>query len=194
MRVELKIIDLLMRNVEKKFTVNEIAKALNAYYSHVYKSVNKLAKEGVVIKEKVGKSHLCSLNFDNEKTIALIQLDEIERRNDFYNLKKEIKIILEDFVKAIRPSNPLTIVLFGSYAKNIATKESDIDILVIGKNLAKIDIITKEIYSKYDKEINVVMMSAREFKKQKSKAIIKEIIKNHYVLYGVEKFVDLIFK
>ena len=90
--------------------------------------------------------------------------------------------------------NPISIVLFGSYAKGTATKESDIDILLISKTKAGIDKITKEIYAKYGKEINPVIMTSEDFKRQKDKALIKEIIKDHYVLYGVEKFVNLVLK
>lgn len=195
MKIELKIVDLLARNTERKLTINEIAKSLKEYYSFVHKTVNKLIKDGVVLKDQAGKSHLCSVNLENEKTIALIQLSEIEKKNEFYNSNKELKVILEDFVKSIRLIvNPVSIVLFGSYAKGISTRESDIDILLVSKAKTGIDKITKEIYAKYGKEINVIAMTPDDFKKQKDKALIKEVIKDHYVLYGAGKFVNLVFK
>gem|GEM_PF-983753 len=195
MKLELKIVDLLARNAERKFTINEIAKSLKEYYSFVHRTVNKLIKDSVVAKEKAGKSHLCSINLGAEKTIALINLSEIEKKSDFYNSNKEIKIILEDCVKSVESTvNAISVVLFGSYAKGTATKESDIDILLIGKTKTGIDKTTKEVYAKYGKEINAVVMTSEDFKRQKDKALIKEIIKDHYVLYGVEKFVNLVFK
>ena len=195
MKLELKIICLLARNTERKFTINEVAKSLNEYYSFVHRTVNKLIKDSVIAKEKAGKSHLCSINLSSEKTVALIQLSEIENKNDFYNSNKELKVILEDFVKSAESTaKPISIVLFGSYAKSTATEESDIDILLISKAKAAIDKMTKEAYAKYGKEINALLMTPGDFKKQKDKAIIKEIIKNHCVLYGVENFVNLMFK
>lgn len=195
MKLELKIVDLLSRNRERKFTINEIAKSLKEYYSFVHRTVNRLIKDGVITKEKAGKSYLCSVNLENEKTIALIQLSEIEKKNEFYNSNKELKVILEDFVKSAKSTvNPISIVLFGSYAKGTATKESDVDIILISKTKAGIDKIAKEIYAKYGKEINAVLMTPNDLKKQKDKALIQEIIKDHYVLYGVEKFVNLVFK
>ena len=195
MKLELKIVDLLARNTERKFTINEVAKFLKEYYSFVHRTVNKLIKDGVITKEKAGKSHLCSINLGSKKTVVLIQLSEIEKKNDFYNSNKELKIILEDFVKSVESADsPISIVLFGSHTKNTATKESDIDILMISKAKAGIDKITKEVYAKYGKEINAIVMTPDDFKKQKDKALIKEIIKDHYVLFGAEKFVNLVFK
>ena len=195
MKLELKIVDLLARNTERKFTINEIAKFLEEYYSFVHRIVNKLIKDSVVTKEKAGKSYLCSINLYNEKTIILVNLSKIEKKNDLYNSNKELKIILEDFVKSAESLiTPISIVLFGSYAKGTATKESDIDILLISKTKVGIDKITKEIYAKYGKEINPVIMTSEDFKRQKDKSLIKEIIKDHYVLYGVEKLVNLMFK
>lgn len=195
MKLELKIIDLLARNTERKFTINEIAKSLQNYYSFVHRTVNRLAKDSVIIKEKAGKSYLCSINLGAEKTFALMQLSELEKKNEFYSSNKELKVILEDFVRSVESTaNPISIVLFGSYAKGTATKESDIDILLISKPKSSIDKITKEVYAKYGKEINAVLVTSDDFKKQKDKDLIKEIIKEHYVLYGVEKFVNLVFK
>lgn len=195
MKLELKIVDLLARNIERKFSINEIAKSLKEYYSFVHRIVNKLIKEGIVTKEKAGKSYLCSINLGAEKTVALIQLSEIEKKNELYNSNKELKVILEDFVKSAESTvNPISIVLFGSYAKGTAIKESDVDILLISKSKTGIDKLTKELYAKYGKEINSVVMTPESFKKQKEKVLIREIVKDHYVLYGTEKFVGMVFK
>jgi predicted nucleotidyltransferase/biotin operon repressor len=194
--MRLEIVHLLAKNKEKKFTINELAKALGKYYSFVHKSVNKLSEEGIIIKIKAGRSYLCSLDFGNEKTLTMIQLSEIQKREKFYSANKELKLILEDFVKSAESKikDIVTIVLFGSYAKGTETKDSDIDILVINSCKNSVEKITKEIYAKYGKEIIPIALSKKEFEKQKDKALIREIIKTHYVLYGVEKFVSLVFK
>ena len=195
MKLELRIVDLMARNTEKKFTINETANALKEYYSFVHRTVNNLNKDDVIIKEKAGKSYLCSLNITNEKTLTLIQLSEIEKKDEFFRENKELKLILEDFVKSAGSQiDIISIALFGSYAKSTATKGSDIDILLISKTKAGIDKITKEIYAKYGKEINTIVMTPDDFKKQKNKAVIKETIKDHYILFGAEKFVSLVFK
>jgi predicted nucleotidyltransferase len=196
MKLELKIVDLLTKDVKKGLTINEIAKKSGEYYSFVHRIVNRLAKDGVITKNKVGKSYLCSLNLNNEKTLTLIQLSEIEKKEEFYSANKELKLILEDFVRSLEPQNKniLSIVLFGSYAKGSATKESDIDILIITTGKVDVEKVAKECYAKYGKEVSSMLINTNDFKKQCEKAVIKEIISNHYVLHGVESFVNLVFK
>ena len=157
--------------------------------------IDRLTKDKVIIRNKAGKAYLCTLNFENEKTLTLLSLAEIENKDEFYTKNKELKIVLEDFLKSIKvKNNTISVVLFGSYSKGTATNESDIDILVIGKEKASIDKTTREINAKYGKEINVIVMSPKDFKSQQDKALIKEIISNHYILYGADKFVGLVFK
>lgn len=194
MRIELKIVDLLARNADRNFTINEIAKSMKEYYSFVHRTVNKLTKENVITKNKAGRAYLCSLNLDDEKTLTLVQLSEIEKRNEFYDKNKELKLILDDFVKSAE-SQPsmLSVVLFGSYSKGNTTKESDIDVLLLCKKILDVVKITKEIYAKYGKEINPIIMTLGDFKGQRNKALVKEIVHNHHILYGVENFVGLVF-
>jgi len=188
MKLELKVIDLLNRNKEKSFTIHEIAKSLNQHYSFVHRIIGRLSKDNVLIKKKIGKAHVCSLNIDNEKTAALLTLAEIERKEEFYQENKEIKLILEDFIHSIKKDDIYSILLFGSYAKGSSVKNSDIDILVLVKNKILINRTVKELYAKYGKEISVIILTFKELRQQKDKEFVKEVISNHYILYGFEIF------
>lgn len=195
MTLELKVVGLLARDIEKRFTINEIAGALGQHYSFVHRVVNRLSEDGVIIKTKAGKAYLCSMDIKNEKTRALIQLNEIEKREKA-DMDKVLKLVLDDFVKSLEPVNKniVSIILFGSYAKGTATEESDIDVLLISKGKLDIEKITKQIYAKYGKEISPVIMSPGEFKRQKNDVLIREIVAEHYVLYGIENFVNMVFE
>lgn len=194
-KLELRIVDFLAKNLEKSFTINEIAKALGQYYSFVNRVIGRLANEGVIKIRKAGKAHLCSLDLNSEKTFALLSLAEIEKKEHLLKANKKLKLVLEDFTNDLKEKNSvITIVLFGSYAKNLATEKSDIDLFLIVKNKFPLEPITKEIYAKYGVEINIVALTEKEFKAQKDKEIIREIVKNHCVLYGTEDFVKRVFK
>ena len=192
MKLELKIVDLLLRNKEKDFTIHEISNALKQYYSLVHRTVEKLSKDNIIVRKKTGKAYVCSLNLENEKTHVLLTLSEIERKEEFYSKNRELKLILEDLVNSLKETfraKLYSIVLFGSYAKGTASKDSDIDILILAKNKAPIFRKIKDLYAKYGREINVIILTPKELEQQKQKEFVKEIIKNHYILYGSEKFI-----
>ena len=193
MRLELKIIDLMSKNLEKGFTINEIAKTLNEAYSFVNRVVNRLVEDKVIVAKKVGKALVCSLNLESDKTIALLHLNEVNRKESFYKENKKIKLILEDFLENLKSKfkdNLIFIVVFGSYAKGTAAKESDIDILIVAKKKPEITSLIREIHAKYGKEIVPILMTQTELKNQKEKPIIKEVIKHHYILHGFEEFIE----
>jgi predicted nucleotidyltransferase len=190
MKMELRVADLLARE-GKEFTINEAARQLHGHYSFVHRIVNRLEKDGVVKKRKAGKAYLCSLNF-SEKAMVMLKLAELEKRDELYKRNKQLKLILEDFLKLLE-SKVMSAVLFGSYSKGTEMKESDIDILLIMKGRADIDKAVREIYAKYGREISAINMRESEFANQAEKPIIKEIIKDHHVIFGAEKFVDMAF-
>lgn len=190
MKLELRIVDFLARE-GKEFTINEIAKQLDEYYSFVHRVISRLVKDHVVKNRKAGRAYLCSLNF-SEKALAMLKLAELEKRDELYVKNKHLKLILEDFLKPLE-NRVISAVLFGSYSKGVQTKESDIDVLLIVNDKAGIDKAVKEIYAKYGKEISAVNMTVAGFVKQKEKPIIKEIIKYHHVISGADKFVNMVF-
>ena len=80
----------------------------------------------------------------------------------------------------IKKCDSKLIILFGSYAKNIAKPESDIDIYLEteDQNIKK---KTEEINSKLSVKIGAF---------NKDSLLIKEIIKNHVILKGAERFYE----
>jgi predicted nucleotidyltransferase len=194
MKIRLKIIDALSRDIERKFTINELSKFIDEYYSFTYRTVDDLAKEKVLTVNRIGKSRLCSLNLGSEKTLALLQLCEIEKKDDLYRKNKELKMMLEDFAETVSSQKSAdAMILFGSYAKNTQRENSDIDVLIIGRT-RRVDGIARKFFSKFGREISPVVMTPANFEKQIGKDLIKEIIKDHYVLFGAENYVKMVFR
>ena len=85
--------------------------------------------------------------------------------------KKNVEIIVHEFVKALKTHNIRVdkAVLFGSYAKNSANSDSDIDIAIIspdlGKNFVKEAVFLKKISQDIDLDISPRPYSAEEYKK-----------------------------
>lgn len=92
---------------------------------------------------------------------------------------EEIKEILKEVLK----NQPVyQVILFGSYAKNIPTKNSDIDILIDSKEKIrglKFFALVDKIRERFDKEVDVI----EKLEIDKNSKIEKEIEKTGVVIY-----------
>jgi DNA-binding Lrp family transcriptional regulator len=79
-RLEQEILEVFDRDFSQLFSINQISKKLHKSYPHINAKVNNLIREGVLSKANVGRSYLCSLNLENEKSIALLMLESSERK------------------------------------------------------------------------------------------------------------------
>lgn len=195
MKLELKIVGLLAGDVKMGYTINGISKELGDFYSQVHRTVNRMTENNVIMQKRIGKSNVCSLNVDSEEALALLLLYEIEKRKELFKENKQLGLVLDDFIKTMKSKHKSieSIVLFGSNAKGTATEDSDIDVLVMSKAALSIEKDVKEIHAKYGKVINPVIMPVQDFVKQQEKAVIKEVIKDHIVLYGTEHYINAVF-
>ena len=191
MRLQLKIINLLAN--KKTFTINQIAIQLNESYSFVNRTVTKMTAENLILKEKIGHSFLCKLNTKNDKTRILMSLNEVNRKQEFLNKNKELKLIADEILSKIK-SKVISAAIFGSYTKNAQTKGSDIDLFIFAKKSFDTTELVKDIHAKYGKEVSPIVITEKQLKNQKNKPIIKEIFKYHIILIGFEDFVNLMFE
>ena len=192
MDTALQVVDLLWRNQEKAFTINEIAKLLDGTYSYVNRVVLQLVKDNVIVKKTVGHAFQCSLNKLPEKTKALVLLSEVSRKEEYYQKHGKFKLLFDDFLKELS-KDVLFLVLFGSYAKGTFTKESDIDVLIITKTRENITSALRKINALYGKEISPLLLTKKELQQRKEEPLIKEIIKNHIVISGAEGFIQVFY-
>ncbi len=197
MRLELKIMDLLAKNAKEALTMNEIAKRLDQHYSFVNRIIRRLASESAIILTKVGSAYICAFNHESEKAFALLSLAEIEKKDSFMEKNKQLKPLLEDLIKALNKAvknGILAVVLFGSYAKDLSTPKSDIDVMIIAKQRFPLGSVTREFYATSGIEANLLLLTEKDFKAQKDGELVTEILKDHCVLQGAEEFVRRAFK
>lgn len=79
-KLEQEIIQLYDNNLVDLFSINQISQKLNKKYPYINKKVSELIERGILKKMVIGRSYLCSLNLDNEKTILLLSLNEINKK------------------------------------------------------------------------------------------------------------------
>jgi predicted nucleotidyltransferase len=169
--LEYEIILVLLKN---KTHLREMARVLSESHSTLMRKINELVKENVLDYKREGKNKIFFIK-NNLKAKNYVYSAEIYKLNKLLNKHPEFSIIFEDIKKNFSKG---MIILFGSYAKGIPRVDSDIDIYLETNDL-KLKNRLKELHSKLGIKIGKFDVNS---------LLIKEIIKNHVIIRGVEDF------
>ncbi len=196
----LKIIGLMRKEIDKGKTILEISKRLKIGYRPTYNHITEMEKEGIMQIERIGSSKQCRLNLANSKTRHLLESLDIIGKEEFYKANPRLKTIIESLISKLTEnyiSEIHSIVLFGSYAKGTATKQSDTDILFIVSDLKDkklreaIERESAAYQYSHNIKISPLITDIEEFKKMlkaKELNIGKEVKESGVSLYGHEIF------
>jgi predicted nucleotidyltransferase len=171
--LELEVISSLIRN---KAYLREMARKLNESHSTVLRKINALVKENVLDFRKEGKNKIFFIK-NNLKAKNYVYSAEIYKFNKLLKAHPRLGTIFEDVKKNVPRG---MIILFGSYAKGSPKPNSDIDIYV-ETNDNDLKYKLQELNSKLSIKIGKFDMNS---------LLIKEIIKNHIIIRGLEDFYE----
>lgn len=169
-------LEIMLVLLKGKMHVRKIAQELGVPHSTVHRRVNELVTLNVLDfrmegKNKVifvKKSFQASNHVFNAERYKLIQLLQVYPK---------LNIILEEM---LAKTDARLVILFGSYAKFIARNTSDIDIYV--------ETTDEEVKSKMESVNSKIQIKIGEF--DMNSYLIKEIIKNHVIVKGVERYYE----
>lgn len=156
--------------------LREIARAIKEPHSTVLRRLNQMARENIIDFRKEGRNKMFFL----KKNISARNYIFTAERHKMLKLLKaypKLSIILEDILKS---SKERMVIIFGSYASFSAKEDSDIDVYIetIDRN------------AKYKMQELSSKLSVKTGNFDLSSLLIKEIIKNHVILKGVEDFYE----
>lgn len=191
-KTSLKIIELFLIE-RKECYLREIAKKTNKSTSTTSRQLNLLKNDGILNEKRVGKELFYSLNLKNNSALKLCELVEIQKLESFYKRNSEMKIILEDFLNKIKDENLVSAAVFGSVANESYAKDSDIDLILITNKRKEFTEEIRNIHAEYGRDLSIVSMTKKEFREKKSEPLVREVIRNHLILYGYEHFVREVF-
>ncbi|MFC1754321.1 hypothetical protein ACFL96_13175 [Thermoproteota archaeon] len=162
--LELRIIELLSRNLDKLFSISDISKELKVAYSHAYVFVKRLIGLEIISTQKVGKTIVCRLNLKQPLTLA--KVSEISYKKTLQWSKKD----------------PRSEKLF----ERIEQIKDSVHSILLQNN--KIIIIVPENMQDADFSIfkNRNVITARELRKNKN------FYANSFILHGAEKYWSLV--
>jgi predicted nucleotidyltransferase len=170
---KLEIINVLLK---RKYHIRKIAEELKINHMMIVRKIKQLSDENVVDFTKQGKNQVYFL----KKTVESRAYTFIAEN---YNLVKTISKYpeLRSIVEKIQKDERIKLaLLFGSYAKGIAKKESDIDIFIETRNKN-----LKRELSLIDSKLSIKIGM---YNKQDN--LIKEIDKDHIVIKGIEHYYE----
>jgi len=169
-------LEIILALIKSNMHLREIARTISKPHSSVLRKINKLLKENVLDYKKEGKNKVFFIK-NNLNAKTYVYSAEIYKLNKVLNKYPKLSIILEDIKRNVPKG---IIMLFGSYAKENTKRESDIDIYIETDD-NKIKKKVEELNSKISVKIGGFDINS---------LLIKEIIKNHVIIRGVEGFYE----
>jgi hypothetical protein len=181
---DLKVISLYTGEYNSRFYLREICKLSKLPLKTCQNTLVNLEREKVLKSKTEGKNKYFSLNLDNINVKSYLLKAEIYKTELFLEKYPEFKI----FLKSINTNS--TIIIFGSFAKLKADKNSDADLFIIADNEEKLPhhLLPHKIHQNSLKED-----SFRKAILQKE-ALIKEIEANHIILNNPFSYVNIFWE
>lgn len=170
----------------KKVYGRELIGKISLSQKNIALTLNELEREGILIGNTSGNRKYYSLNFNNP--VLPFQIIGFENLKFLNFLEKNKKII--DFSKEVEGE---IVCVFGSYAKGLNKKDSDLDLFIVGKvDSLKI----RKLGERYGFDIQLFNILSKDFERvvKENKGVFKEVLENHVLLKGGEFFVKEVLK
>ena len=129
-----KVLRLMIQKPYLSWGLTEISEKLNISKSNVLRIIKVLLANNIIHKQKSGRKILYKINYEMELVKILWKLYMEESK---LNIKPEFKNIIDLFYHQYKDRIELFI-LFGSVARGLETKKSDIDLIIVTED--KVDI------------------------------------------------------
>jgi predicted nucleotidyltransferase len=199
-----KILKVFYNDIAGVFTINELAKKTGVSYSYVHSQVEDLQKRGIIIIDQQSNRKYCKPNYNNpEVKTAFVKISN-EISKEFLGEKNKVFFIVEKLLSELPRKtdyNLLSVVLFGSLARNADSKKSDMDLFILvpskGKYDEPIEMECVALSKGFGIDINPLVSepaSLLSMLRDKEHNVGKEILKDKIILFGAEKFWELIFE
>ncbi len=184
--IHLRIVS-LFTEYGREYHIREIARVLSISPRAAQLALRNLEGKAVIEYKARGRTKVYSLRQTESAKDCLLMAEQYKAI-----AFKERHALIAEIIAKIKPHIKGIGVIFGSYAKGIEKKDSDLDIFVAGE--CGISAI-KKTGKAYGIDINVKQYPVDIFEKSlKSDILVKEVIKSHVIFLNTEQFVSIVFK
>ena len=178
---ELEVLKLYLGDYSRRFYLREIGKLSGMPVKTAYNVLEGLEKSRVLRSEVSGKNKYFFLNLENIDAKSMLLQAEAARTTDFL----EKYPFFRTFLKEMRTG--AAVIVFGSFADFRAGKDSDVDIMVIGKAGLPFHLLPNKPHE--------IALSEEGFVKawDRGETLIKKIKENHIMLNNHSFFVNMMW-
>lgn len=179
----LEVISLFRKDYKARFYLREISKISKIPLKTCQNVLDKLEKNKILKSKIEGKNKYFSLNLENIRTKSYLLQSEIYQTDIFVEKYPQFKIFLKSNETLI------PIIIFGSFARLKADKNSDLDLLVVSEKELKLPFHLLPL-----KPHQVNLNEKTFFKALKEQEnLIKEIEENHIILNNHSFYINAIW-
>lgn len=173
-----------LRDYGREIYGRELVKKVNISQKNIALTLEELEKTRILSSKTRGNMRYFFLNKSNLLYKKYLLLAEVENSIEFFKNNSKVGHILNKINK-----DGKIICVFGSYAKGIQKKSSDLDLFIVGKFDEK---VIQMVGRDYNLEINIQGGSMSDFVSSlKGKdSLMNEILENHILISGYEKFIE----
>jgi len=172
-------------NYGMRFSATELAKLSGIPQQTASRQLNELTKENMLNYEIRGRNKLFYLDHSKQSTKNVFEVLENQKSLIFQRKLTKVSVIISELIGYTE-----AIIVFGSYSSYKFTKDSDLDLLFLGKSdKAYID----KIRQRNTIEINSHYMLYSGFSKllAEKNPLAVEILKNHTIFGDISKIVSI---
>lgn len=158
----------------------------------VLKYVNNLAEFNVIEEKRFGgkkKTHIRNLkaNLLSNISILIFSFVEIEKKLVLLKKYKEIRPFVDQLVELFNEKVNFCLI-YGSFARLAADKESDLDVWIVGDLNTEMKKRISEIFSTSKREYSIKIETLERFLKNINNPIHQNMIKEHIIIYNERNF------
>jgi len=186
--MDLNVLNVYIPDYAAVFSIREITTRLNINYSHAFKRIKYLIKQGILTEKKRGQANEIAFNIRNMDAVQMLCF--VEESAELQN--SSLRLIAREAMQI----DPFACVgLFGSRASGRAVKTSDWDVFIIAQK-SRISQMNK-IMNNFPQIRNIQMQvfSLEEFEESLLSAeetVVKHIARNKRIVYNPHPFYSII--
>ncbi len=179
----LQILSLFTRGFDREYYIREVQKILKISPRTAQLLLEDLENKGILESKVRGKIKTYKLKRNN---VSRKYLTFVEQYKEISFTTKNI--LIKEIIEKITPHMQGIALVFGSYAKGTAHKESDLDIFIAGTYDSE---EIKKVSKMYGVDVSVKCYPMKIFEKNiTTDILLKEIVNDHIIFLNAEQFVQ----